>query len=422
MPSSPNDSAPPGGRDFHTTRWSVVISAQGDTSGAESALAKLCTIYWYPLYAFVRRQGHGPHDAQDLTQEFFARLLAKGWLAGVARERGKFRSWLLASAKHFLAAVADAALDRSRLPLHARDFLQKLASAAFDRASFLAGNLRSLLARPAAITRRRRLASLALAPALALLIAIPIAVFLLLQLHRENAKWVARPELRKLALAVDDYNNIQGGMTLTFGGATKTALEWKAGQDAKYISGHFGEFVMSAEFDSDPVFGKWAGEQREAVREIVKAHPQVNPDELKLVDTAVEPTLASHLNGAPMVPFMIVPGMFASMLLLVCVSQFLSLLSFGSTLGQRLFGFAVVNSIGEPAGRCRLLWRWLIIWLPLFTATWLAFFRLDHGTGHWSHYFGFGKLVLWFACAVVAAVRPDRGIHDEIAGTRLVPR
>ena len=328
----------------------------------------------------------------------------------------------IADAQRFLAAVADAALDRSRLPLHARDFLQKLASAAFDRASFLAGNLRSLLARPAAITRRRRLASLALAPALALLIAIPIAVFLLLQLHRENAKWVARPELRKLALAVDDYNNIQGGMTLTFGGATKTALEWKAGQDAKYISGHFGEFVMSAEFDSDPVFGKWAGEQREAVREIVKAHPQVNPDELKLVDTAVEPTLASHLNGAPMVPFMIVPGMFASMLLLVCVSQFLSLLSFGSTLGQRLFGFAVVNSIGEPAGRCRLLWRWLIIWLPLFTATWLAFFRLDHGTGHWSHYFGFGKLVLWFACAVVAAVRPDRGIHDEIAGTRLVPR
>ena len=109
MPSPPNDSAPPGTRDFHTTRWSVVLSAQGDTTGAETALAKLCATYWYPLYAFVRRQGHGPHDAQDLTQEFFARLLAKGWLADVARERGKFRSWLLASAKHFLANEWDRA-------------------------------------------------------------------------------------------------------------------------------------------------------------------------------------------------------------------------------------------------------------------------------------------------------------------------
>ena len=109
MSSSANDSAPPGAREFHTTRWSVVLSAQGDTTHAETALAKLCTIYWYPLYAFVRRQGHGPHDAQDLTQEFFARLLAKGWLADVARERGKFRSWLLASGKHFLANEWDRA-------------------------------------------------------------------------------------------------------------------------------------------------------------------------------------------------------------------------------------------------------------------------------------------------------------------------
>jgi RNA polymerase sigma factor (sigma-70 family) len=96
-------------REFHTTHWSIVLSAQGDSTNAEAALARLCHTYWYPLYAFVRRQGHSPHDAQDLTQEFFARLLAKDWLAGVARERGKFRSWLLASAKHFLANEWDRA-------------------------------------------------------------------------------------------------------------------------------------------------------------------------------------------------------------------------------------------------------------------------------------------------------------------------
>ena len=59
--------------------------------------------YWYPLYAFVRRSGHAPNDAQDLTQEFFARLIAKEWLGSVAPERGRFRSWLLAAMKHFLA-------------------------------------------------------------------------------------------------------------------------------------------------------------------------------------------------------------------------------------------------------------------------------------------------------------------------------
>ena len=98
-----------GAREFHTTRWSIVVSAQGDGSGVHVALAKLCHTYWFPLYAFVRRQGMSSHDAQDLTQEFFARLLAKGWLGGVDRERGRFRSWLLASMKHFLANEWDKA-------------------------------------------------------------------------------------------------------------------------------------------------------------------------------------------------------------------------------------------------------------------------------------------------------------------------
>lgn len=80
-----------------------MLSAKGDATSAHAALEKLCATYWYPLYAFVRRQGRTPHDAQDLTQEFFSRLLEKGWLASVDRERGRFRSFLLASMKHFLA-------------------------------------------------------------------------------------------------------------------------------------------------------------------------------------------------------------------------------------------------------------------------------------------------------------------------------
>ena len=93
-----------GAREFTTTHWSVVLSAGRDSSAqASDALAKLCRTYWWPLYAFVRRQGHSPHDAQDLTQEFFARLLEKDYLGAVDRSKGKFRSFLLAALEHFLA-------------------------------------------------------------------------------------------------------------------------------------------------------------------------------------------------------------------------------------------------------------------------------------------------------------------------------
>jgi len=91
-------------RYFLTTHWSVVLTAgQGASAGADAALEKLCGVYWWPLYAFVRRRGHGEHDAQDLTQEFFTRLLAKDFLRAVDRSKGKFRSFLLAALEHFLA-------------------------------------------------------------------------------------------------------------------------------------------------------------------------------------------------------------------------------------------------------------------------------------------------------------------------------
>lgn len=89
---------------FLTTHWSVVLSAQDeDSPQSAEALAKLCGAYWFPLYAFVRRLGRSPHDAQDLTQEFFARLLEKDYLKSAARDKGRFRTFLLVALKRFLA-------------------------------------------------------------------------------------------------------------------------------------------------------------------------------------------------------------------------------------------------------------------------------------------------------------------------------
>jgi RNA polymerase sigma-70 factor (ECF subfamily) len=100
MPSEDSPSA----AQFRTTHWSAVLAA-GDTAvpGTRDALESLCRAYWPPLYAFVRRLGHAPADAQDLTQGFFAQLLQSGLISKADPEAGRFRSFLLASLKHFLA-------------------------------------------------------------------------------------------------------------------------------------------------------------------------------------------------------------------------------------------------------------------------------------------------------------------------------
>jgi RNA polymerase sigma-70 factor (ECF subfamily) len=99
---------------FVTTHWSVVLAAAGDSTRGRAALEKLCRGYWYPLYAFVRRRGHGPHDAEDLVQSFFATCLEKNYLGDVNQAKGRFRSFLLIALKHFLANEWDKATARKR--------------------------------------------------------------------------------------------------------------------------------------------------------------------------------------------------------------------------------------------------------------------------------------------------------------------
>ena len=89
---------------FATTHWSVILTAaRSDTTHAQVALSRLCQTYWPPLYAYVRRRGYSPPDAEDLTQGFFARLLAHNGVSTVHPDKGRFRSFLLASLNHFLA-------------------------------------------------------------------------------------------------------------------------------------------------------------------------------------------------------------------------------------------------------------------------------------------------------------------------------
>ncbi len=102
-------------RVFATTQWSVVLSAgRGEFQQSQDALETLCRTYWYPLYAYVRRRGYSPADAEDLTQEFFAWLLERKWLGKADPQRGRFRSFLLTSINHFLSNEWDKARAQKR--------------------------------------------------------------------------------------------------------------------------------------------------------------------------------------------------------------------------------------------------------------------------------------------------------------------
>jgi RNA polymerase sigma-70 factor (ECF subfamily) len=123
-----SDGEPVGPRQFATTHWSVVLAARAsDAVEAREALARLCEAYWYPLYAYIRRAGYCADMAQDLTQEFFARLLERDFLAAVDQDRGRFRSFLLAACRHFLANERDRERAQKRgggrpvLSFHSRD-------------------------------------------------------------------------------------------------------------------------------------------------------------------------------------------------------------------------------------------------------------------------------------------------------------
>ena len=109
---TPTTDTPPSGPkqngQFTTTHWSAVLAAGGgDSPAARQALGHLCQTYWYPVYAYVRRRGHSPEDAEDLTQEFFARLIERNDFAKVSRDRGPFRAFLKGALNHLLSDQRD---------------------------------------------------------------------------------------------------------------------------------------------------------------------------------------------------------------------------------------------------------------------------------------------------------------------------
>ena len=129
---------------FTTTHWSVVLEAQGESPAAQEALENLCRNYWRPIYGFVRREGAKPEEAKDITQGFFALILERKDFQSVRQERGRLRSFLLASLKHFMmnerrdAKAIKRGGGRTLIPL---DEIESFDSKEFDRGDMLSPDL-----------------------------------------------------------------------------------------------------------------------------------------------------------------------------------------------------------------------------------------------------------------------------------------
>lgn len=342
-------------------------------------------------------------------------------------------------AQTFLDAVAQHALDPKTVPLHARDVLQKLASAAFDRMSFLAGNLQSLLARHAAVSVRRRATSLLLVPGL-VLTGTMLLFFSLQNDHMQaDAAWrKLHPDLPPLSAVLRLREASDSNQPFT-----AWRPNWNVHQaTGVHVVAHFlrretwADMMKAAGHDSllppiDTGFPMTEDERGE-VAEIFRAHwqahsppqPPLTDDQIAAAERLLAAEMPKFLEEERRHPWIMGSNGLRNILGVIAITQLFSLLIFGCTLGQKVFGFAVLNKKGERAGRLRMLGRWLIAWAPfvlLFVRLEVAAFaHKDLSTMDIVKCSAF--VFVWVLGVIAAIIRPQQGLHDEQAKTWLVPR
>lgn len=327
------------------------------------------------------------------------------------------------SPEQFLTSVAQA-VDRKTLPLHARQVLDNFAGGTLDRLSFLAGNLRSLLTRPLALDRRRRFLSLFTAPLLIAIFVFMAVLFIGQERGFHDRKWASwypgRPPLSlilRMQVAASD--------PLAFFSARWTAREELDAAVARHIADRY-----SADFGG--AAGLLAGnrmdlplteEERTLVAMLMARFPRPDPEKLTAAEATVLAALPAFRVAEDEWKWWFASYLFLLLIGLLAISQFFCILVLRGTLGQRMFGFAVVAASGALASRARLSWRWLIAWFPAallgFGATEL-FITAQHS--RWINGVIATAGIVWLAALLLAVLSPGRGWHDRLSGTWLVPR
>jgi uncharacterized RDD family membrane protein YckC len=327
-----------------------------------------------------------------------------------------------AGAQEFLHAVAENAVVRTGLPLHAQAFLQTLAAGAFEQLSHVVGNLQSLLAKPAEVSRRRRFAALALLPAGALF----TAAVMSLMVGGMSAGTAAKPSGADEAVwdglkkVLPIYATIRTGPPNVF--MNREAAEAMrdpafVARTERYISGHYAWLIRRDSFDADATAAGLTEQDRELARAAVAAQPAVTPEQLKQEDAVFGPAL-QVVERSTKARF-IGPIIAITLLLAIGSGSLMAGVISGVSPILHLLGLAVVDRRGRRAGRLRLLARSALVWGPLLFTLPAIYLNLPMGLLYGAILFSAGAFLVGIPWTVI---RPAAGPHDLLAGTRVVPR
>lgn len=329
-----------------------------------------------------------------------------------------------ASAQSFLDAVTRHALDPKTPPLHARDTLKKLAAGAFERLSFAAGNLHSLLGKPAAISVRRRAASLLLVPLLLLLGLVLVQFSLRVEGERSDEEWRGLyPELPPLSQVLHLWTVSETDQPSLWAWRPNAAVVQAA---QIHVAGHYRASLadlLSPPGHENPEV-PLSEDERVILRTLFAVQPEPTPEQLASADKLIQTELPKFLEEERRRFLTSWFDGLRNILLAMALVQLLSLLVVGITPGQKVFGFAVLNKKGDRAGRLRMLGRWFLGWGPFLLA-----FVIIEMTKAFHTPFTTEKIVkvsafllVWLLGLIAAIIRPSQGLHDEQTKTWLVPR
>jgi uncharacterized RDD family membrane protein YckC len=327
----------------------------------------------------------------------------------------------------FLDAVAMYATDRRPLPLHARDFLQRLANGAFDRATFIAGNLQSLITRPTEVTRRRRVASLILAPAICLIASTAMAIGIFRVWKGGEMVFRAdNPAQGQMLDAVRLYAQASGTNldSMEWIGPENVRNQPFADSIGKWVVYRFGDFIRDGKFDTTA--RTLTKEERELAKTIVKKYPKVSEEEFAGLNPIVTSAVNQLNQGTRVAILFMGPAMFGWLLAFVAIVNLVSVPAFGTSPGLRLFGLSVVDHTGNPASRLRHFLRNLLAYSVLVGGiVFLVFAQISHdsvlgvvaATG-----IAIVGCILSALFFISVLIWPDRSWYDRIAGTHVVLR
>lgn len=345
-----------------------------------------------------------------------------------------------AASQQFLDAVAKHAFDSSEeassppAPLHAQPFLRSLAEGRFESAEVLVGNLQSLLGKRAEVSRRRRLAVIALAASPALVVALSVMAMIWIGNKRMNRTWPAQfegsAELRAELLAYDIFGDHPAIETLDFGqNPEEEAMKQFRRAFRIHMAGHHRAVIEDSNFWAHPVVSEiLTGEHREIATDALANHPTVTVRRLEEADAILD-LLRPVIRAADTnVPEWTAVGVFWGLLFFVALIDLGCAMIFGEGLFLRLLGVASVKRNGKKASRLRVLGRTLLVWSPFAAGAtlslWLWFVWLPgFNTSARALVWALGILSILILAGIAWAVwKPARGLQDMVAGTWLVPR